>query len=124
MSSTKEQGSKENPSAAAHLIHGSSDGRFNIVYAVSHLTKDEVEQVGFKYMSYEEAATKYKPEGIVDGYFKSGDDEWFIFQIPLSVCGQYRKNTRITRCLSGLVSTMVIFEELLYNNGNYSENAA
>jgi nickel-dependent lactate racemase len=73
---------KENPSAAAHLIHGSSDGRFNIVYAVSHLTKDEVEQVGFKYMSYEEAATKYKPEGIVDGYFKSGDDEWFYISNP------------------------------------------
>jgi len=73
---------KENPSAAAHLIHGSSDGRFNIIYAVSHLTKDEVEKVGFGYMPYEEAALKYKPEDIADGYYRSGDDEWFYISNP------------------------------------------
>ncbi|HAA25779.1 MAG TPA: D-mannonate epimerase [Ruminiclostridium sp.] len=73
---------KENPSAAAHLIHGSSDGRFKIIYAVSHLTKEEIEQVGFEYMPYEEAVSKYKPEGIVDGYFRSADDEWFYISNP------------------------------------------
>jgi len=73
---------RENPSAAAHLIHGSSDGRFKIIYAVNHLTKEEIEQVGFEYMPYEEAASKYKPEGITDGYFKSADDEWFYISNP------------------------------------------
>lgn len=73
---------RENPSAAAHLIHGSSDGRFKITYAVSHLTKEEVESVGFNYMSYDEATKKYKPEGITDGYYNSGDDTWFYISNP------------------------------------------
>lgn len=32
----------KNLSAAAHLIHGSSEGRFKITYCPGHLTKDEV----------------------------------------------------------------------------------
>lgn len=73
---------RENPSAAAHLIHGSSDGRFNITYAVKHLTREEVEGVGFGYMSYDEAASRYKPEGITDGYYDAGDDRWFYISNP------------------------------------------
>ncbi len=73
---------RENPSAAAHLIHGSSEGRFSIVYAVSQLTQEEVEGAGFRYMPYEEAAKKYKPEGVIDGYNKSGDEEWFYISNP------------------------------------------
>lgn len=73
---------KENPSAAAHLIHGSSDGRFTITYAVEHLTREEVEGVGFKYMSYEEAEKKYKPEGITDGYYEDGGEKYFYISNP------------------------------------------
>lgn len=73
---------RENPSAAAHLIHGSSDGRFRITYAVSHLTREEVEGVGFDYMTYEEAASRYKPEGITDGYHDDGNDTWFYISNP------------------------------------------
>lgn len=73
---------RENPSAAAHLIHGSSDGRFRITYAVTHLTREEVEGVGFGYMPYEEAAAKYRPEGIHDGYYKGGDETWFYISNP------------------------------------------
>ena len=46
---------KENPelennlSAAAHLIHGSSEGRFSITYCPGHLTRDEIESVNFRY---------------------------------------------------------------------------
>lgn len=73
---------RENPSAAAHLIHGSSDGRFSITYAVNHLTEEEIKSVGFGYLTYEEAAKKYKPEGIKDGYYDSGDDSWFYISNP------------------------------------------
>lgn len=73
---------RENPSAAAHLIHGSSDGRFKITYAVCHLTKEEVEGVGFNYIPFDEAVKKYKPEGITDGYYKSDDDTWFYISNP------------------------------------------
>jgi len=32
-------------SAAAHLIHGSSEGRFTITYCPGHLGKEEIEAV-------------------------------------------------------------------------------
>lgn len=73
---------RESPSAAAHLIHGSSDGRFKITYAVTHLTKEEVEAVGFNYMRYEDAAAKYMPEGIHDGYFEGDNETWFYISNP------------------------------------------
>lgn len=73
---------RENPSAAAHLIHGSSDGRFQITYAVTHLTREEVEGVGFRYMPYEEAATKYRPEDIHDGYYEGREETWFYISNP------------------------------------------
>src|SRR5271163_635436 len=37
------------PHAVAHLIHGSSEGRFTIRYAPGHLTREEIEQVGYEY---------------------------------------------------------------------------
>ena len=62
---------KANLSVAAHLIHGSSDGRFTITYAAKLLTRDEVEGVGFSYMPYDEAFSKYgglkNGVNIVDG---------------------------------------------------------
>jgi len=58
----------ENLSAAAHLIHGSSDGRFNITYAAKMLSKQEVESVNFKYMDYDDAVKKYDPRKLKDGY--------------------------------------------------------
>ena len=38
-----------NLSAAAHLIHGSSEGRFTIRYCPGHLTRQEIEGVHFEY---------------------------------------------------------------------------
>src|SRR3989304_1318289 len=40
---------RDNLSAAAHLIHGSSEGRFSITYCPGHLSKKEIEGVGFHY---------------------------------------------------------------------------
>lgn len=39
---------RANLSAAAHLIHGSSEGRFTITYCPGGLTRDEITGVGFK----------------------------------------------------------------------------
>lgn len=71
---------QENLSAAAHLIHGSSDGRFSITYAVEKLTQAEVEGVNFKYLSLKEAYQKYNPERLKDGFNKleDGEDVFFI----------------------------------------------
>lgn len=71
---------QDNLSAAAHLIHGSSDGRFSITYAVEKLTKAEVEGVNFKYLPYREVCQKYNPERLKDGYNKldNGEEVFFI----------------------------------------------
>ena len=53
--------------AAAHLIHGSSEGRFSITYCPGHLTRAEVEGAGFRYAPLDEMAAKYNPAKLCDG---------------------------------------------------------
>jgi nickel-dependent lactate racemase len=71
---------KNNLSAAAHLIHGSSEGRFKITYCPGQLTKSEIESVGFEYGNPEEMMKKYNPEKLREGYNKmsSGEEIYFI----------------------------------------------
>lgn len=71
---------KESLSAAAHLIHGSSDGRFSITYCTRHLTREEVEGVHYNYMPYDEAVKRYDPEKLVDGYntLEDGEEIYYI----------------------------------------------
>ena len=76
---------KENMSAAAHLIHGSSDGRFNITYAVKNISKEEIESVGFIAADYDEMAAKYDPEKLQLGYNTVDGEE--IFYIPNPALG-------------------------------------
>ncbi len=71
---------QENLSVAAHLIHGSSDGRFSITYATEQVTKEEVEGVNFGYMPYKEAAAIYNPAVLKDGYntLENGEEIYYI----------------------------------------------
>ncbi len=59
---------KENLSAVAHLIHGSSEGRFSITYCPGHLTKEETEGVGFQYASLEDTKEMYNYANLKDGW--------------------------------------------------------
>ena len=77
---------KQNLSAAAHLIHGSGDGRFSITYCTQHLTKEEVEGVCYGYIPYAEAAKKYNPETLKDGW-NTLDDGEEIYYIPNPALG-------------------------------------
>jgi nickel-dependent lactate racemase len=70
---------KNNLSVAAHLIHGSSDGRFRITYAVEKLTREEIEGVNFNYMPYKEAVKKYNPETLKDGFNTLEDGETIYY---------------------------------------------
>ena len=63
-----EEDLQNNLSVAAHLIHGSSDGRFNITYSTRELSKEEVENACFKYINYDELTKKYDPTKLVDGF--------------------------------------------------------
>ena len=71
---------QENQSVAAHLIHGSSDGRFTITYAPGYLTREEVEGVNFKYMDLGEAYRLYNPEKLKDGFnvLENGERIFYI----------------------------------------------
>ncbi|MBQ6214717.1 MAG: DUF2088 domain-containing protein [Oscillospiraceae bacterium] len=70
---------RENMGAAAHLIHGSSDGRFSITYAVRDISREEIESVGYKSASYDELSKKYDPSKLSYGYNTiDGEEIYFI----------------------------------------------
>lgn len=71
---------RSNLSAAAHLIHGSSEGRFRVIYAPGFLKKTEIEQVGFAYMTPEEAEKRYNPHVLQEGFntMPNGEEVYFI----------------------------------------------
>lgn len=73
---------RDNLSVAAHLIHGSSDGRFHITYCTEQLTGDEVRGVCFGYMPYAEAAKKYDPTVLTDGYHEIDGERIFYISNP------------------------------------------
>ena len=77
---------RENMGAAAHLIHGSSDGRFSITYAVKNITKKEIGSVGFIPADYDELAAKYDPSKLAYGYNTMPDGEEIYF-IPNPALG-------------------------------------
>jgi nickel-dependent lactate racemase len=70
---------KNNLSAAAHLIHGSSENRFSITYCPGHLTKEEIESVNYKYADLEEMTKKYDPGQLKDGFNMMPDGEEIFF---------------------------------------------
>ena len=59
---------RNNLSAAAHLIHGSSEGRFNITYCPGHLTRQEIEGAGFRYADLKKMTQRYDPAKLKDGW--------------------------------------------------------
>jgi nickel-dependent lactate racemase len=71
-----------NLSAAAHLIHGSSEGRFTIRYCPGHLTREEIEGVHFAYGDLAEYTAKYDPAKLVDGWNGVEGEEIFYISNP------------------------------------------
>ena len=64
----------------AHLIHGSSEGRFKITYAPGHLSKEEVESVCFGYADLEETLKRYDPAKMKTGFntMPDGEEVYYI----------------------------------------------
>ncbi|NYF80515.1 lactate racemase domain-containing protein [Granulicella arctica] len=71
-----------NLSAAAHLIHGSSEGRFTIRYCPGHLTRAEIESVHFEYGDLASMTAKYNPEVLADGWNMVDGEEIFYISNP------------------------------------------
>ena len=66
---------QNNLSAAAHLIHGSSENRFSITYCPGYITKDEIESVNYKYADLNKMIKRYEPEKLIDGFNITDDGE-------------------------------------------------
>jgi nickel-dependent lactate racemase len=89
----KNEDLQQNLSAAAHLIHGSSEGRFSITYAVEKLTREEVEGVSFGYMPLGEAYKRYDPSKLKDGFntMEDGEEIYFISNPALGLWADRNK---------------------------------
>ena len=70
---------RDNLSAAAHLIHGSSENRFRITYCPGHLSQAEIEGVGFRFGELEEMMHKYDPRKLSDGPNTMPDGEEIFY---------------------------------------------
>jgi nickel-dependent lactate racemase len=81
-------------SAAAHLIHGSSEGRFRITWCPGHLTREEVEGVGFAYGDLSEMLRRYDPAKLKYGFNKVDGEE--IFFIPNPGLGLWAHRNRFS----------------------------
>ena len=68
-----------NLGAAAHLIHGSPEGRFTVTYCPGHLSRQQIEDVGYQYADIAEMMARYEPEGRSDGWHTTADGERFYF---------------------------------------------
>jgi len=79
-----------NLSAAAHLIHGSSEERFSITYCPGHLTREEVESVSFRYADLDEMTRKYDSAKLKDGVNIVGGEEIFFISNPALGLWSYR----------------------------------
>ena len=72
---------QENLGASAHLIHGSSEGRFSITYCPgSEMSREEIEGVGFNYGSLGDMLVRYPVDKMKDGWnvMPDGEEIYYI----------------------------------------------
>lgn len=80
-------------SAAAHLIHASSEGRFTITWCPGQLTREEIEGVGFSYGDLSEMSSRYNPEKLAYGWNWLNGEE--IFFVPNPGLGLWAHRSRL-----------------------------
>ncbi len=73
---------RQNYSAAAHLIHGSTEGRFRVIYAPGGLSRKEIEGVGYEYADIQELLSRYPPAQLKTGRARHGGEEIFFIPNP------------------------------------------
>jgi len=71
-----------NLSAAAHLIHGSSEGRFRITYCPGGLTRAEVEAAGYAFGDLEAMRARYDPDTLAEGWNDVDGERLFYVSNP------------------------------------------
>jgi len=82
-----------NLSAAAHLIHGSSENRFTVRYCPgSKVTKQEIESVGFQWGDLKEMQAKYDINKLASGWNTVDGEK--IFFVPNPALGLWAEKKR------------------------------
>ena len=69
-------------SAAAHLIHGSSEGRFRVTWCPGHLTREEVQGAGFDYAELSQMMQLYDPGKLPQGWNRVAGEEIYFIENP------------------------------------------
>ena len=87
---------QNNLSAAAHLIHGSSEGRFSISYCPGKLSREEIESVNYRYADLDEMMERYTPEKLKEGFNTLPDGEE-IFYISNPALGLWSWKEKFAR---------------------------
>ena len=66
-------------SAAAHLIHGSTEGRFTVTYCTSRLGRADIEAVGYRYAPLDQMLRRFDPAKLAEGRnIVDGEEIYFI----------------------------------------------
>jgi nickel-dependent lactate racemase len=73
---------RSNLSAAAHLIHGSTEGRFTVTYCPGNLSQQEIENANFRYADLATLTAKYDPHKLKDGFNTVAGEEIFFISNP------------------------------------------
>jgi hypothetical protein len=68
-----------NPSAAAHLVHGSHENRFEVVYAAGKLSAQEISSVNYTPGDINELMQRYDINALHDGWHEDSDGSEFYF---------------------------------------------
>lgn len=82
--------------ATAHIIHGSSEGRFTIRYAPGHLGREDIEGVKYAYADIDEALARYNPETMKEGWNTMPDGEK-VFFISTPSAGLWSTRARLEK---------------------------
>jgi nickel-dependent lactate racemase len=85
---------QQNLSAAAHLIHGSSENRFRITYCPGQLDRSEIEGVGYQYGDLQQVLRRYDPQRLTDGW-NTMDDGERIYYISNPALGLWAHASRL-----------------------------
>jgi nickel-dependent lactate racemase len=80
--------------AAAHLMHGSPEGRFAVTYAPGHLSREEIESVHYQFADLTETLARYRPDRLQQGWNQPSDGEPFYF-IPSPSTGLWATRDKL-----------------------------
>ena len=71
-----------NLGAAAHLIHGSPEGRFRVTYCPGGLSRREIEGVGYDFAELDAMTNRYDPTRLDDGWNIVDGERLFFISNP------------------------------------------